>query len=218
MAAPGRVTTLLLAEYALRELTQREEMLRRRAITLQKTIVIESDKPELDKTNKAQLEKINEQLAEAQAQYPRKAYLLYGAESMLVSGFKEPYDSLRRDATWYMHEEMVQDCSDQGGCCSRKCGCCAQRSASNMKGAGHCTTECWCCIGYRGFELPEEDKEEIRKNFESRLEDQHSVYLLKVANWFFCPLEPQPKPRPMPQPKSRWKQIFERGSASKKRS
>lgn len=205
--ARRKITDLLLAEHALRELTQREETLYRRVIALQKATAIESDR--------AQLNKANEQLEETQAQYPRKEYALYRAESMLASKFKEAYDSLRRDARWFMREEMVQDCSDRGGCCSRECGCCAQRHLSKRKkGQGHCTTECGCCIGFRGFELPEEEKEEIRKDLESRLETRGSAYLKKLANWFFCPFKPQT----LSQPKSRWQKFFRWGATDERES
>ncbi|OQE16880.1 hypothetical protein PENFLA_c026G00117 [Penicillium flavigenum] len=59
-----KLTELFIAEHALRELTQLEEKLHHRAIALQKAIALESDG--------TQLEKANEQLEEAQSQYPRK--------------------------------------------------------------------------------------------------------------------------------------------------
>lgn len=150
-----KLTELFLTEHALRELVQRGEMLHHRAIALQKSMTI--------KLNGGQLEKTNKQFEETQAQYPTKEYALCRAEPMLPSKFKEAYDSLRRDARWFMRKEMIQDCSDRGGCCSRERECCEQRYLSRRKkGRGHCTTECGCCTGFRGFELPEEEKEEIR--------------------------------------------------------
>jgi hypothetical protein len=201
------VTDVLLAEHALRKLTQREETLHHRAMALQKTIAIESGRVQLDKTTpvestSAQLEKANQQLKEVQLQYPRKEDALYRVTSMVRPYFKELYDSLRRDPEWFMREELVQDCSDRGGCCSRECGCCAQRYLSpRKKGRGHCTIECRCCIGFRGFEFPEEEKEEIRRDFEARLKIEHSVYLVKLANWSFRPLKQH---QTLPKPKSRW--------------
>ncbi|CDM31728.1 unnamed protein product [Penicillium roqueforti FM164] len=114
-----RAMDLFLAEHALLEVTQCEETLHHRVIALQKATAIES--------NRAQLEEANKQLEEAQAQYLEKEYALYQAEYALDMHAKDAYDSLRRDAKWFMREEMVQDCSDRGGCCSRECGCCEQR-------------------------------------------------------------------------------------------
>ena len=142
-------------------------------------------------------------------QYPRKAYALYRAESMLRLEFKEAYDSLRRDVRWFMREEMVQDCSDRGGCCSRECGCCERRHLSKRKGKGHCTIECRCCISFQGFELPEEEKVEINKDLETRLQTWGLAYAIHLANCFFCPLKPQA---------SRRQQIFGRGFTYKKDS
>lgn len=190
----SRITDLLLAEQALREQMQREETLQRRATALQKVAAISSEQ--------AELQKANDQLEEAEAQYSRKQYALYRAESMLSSGFKELYDSLRHDTTWFMSEGMIQDCSDQSGCCSRECGCCLQRhSPKGKRVSGHCTSECWCCISFRGFDLPEEEKEEIRKDFRTRLEVSSSQYLRRLASWFFCPTKPK-------KPKSAWKKVL----------
>lgn len=192
-----KLTKLFLAEHALRELTQREETLHHKAIVLQKAMAIES--------NGAQLEKADKQLEEAQAQYSRKEYALYRAISVLRLELKDAYHSVRRDSRWFMREEMVQDCSDRGGCCSRGCGCCEQRHLSKRKkGIGHCTIECWCCIGFRGFELPEEEKEEISKDFETRVKQWDSGYAIHMANCFFCPLERQA----LSKPESQWQKIL----------
>ncbi|CAG8154536.1 unnamed protein product [Penicillium nalgiovense] len=219
-----RIADVLLAEHALRELSQREETLHHRVMALQKTIAIESDRLQPDKTTpvestRAELEKTNQQLKEFQLQYARKEYALYQATSMLTSYFKELYDNLRRDPKWFMREELVQDCSDRGGCCGRECGCCAQRceevkNSSQRKGRGHCTTECQCCIGFRGFEFPEEDKEEIRRDFKARVELRGSGYFIKLADWSFRPLKRQ-KPS---NPKSQWYRIFGMGSTDEKES
>ncbi|KGO71215.1 hypothetical protein PITC_062960 [Penicillium italicum] len=79
-----KLTEIFIAENALRELTQREETLQNRTLALQKAMAIESDG--------AQLEKANQQLEMTQAQYPRKEYALYRAESMLPPKFKKAYD------------------------------------------------------------------------------------------------------------------------------
>lgn len=191
------VTDLFLAERALREQMQREETLQHRATALQKVAATSSER--------AELQKANEQLEEAEGQFSRKQRALYRAESMLSPGFKELYDNLRHDTTWFMSEGMIQDCSDQNGCCSRECGCCLRRRSSKGKRvSGHCTPECWCCTSFRGFDLPEEEKEEIRKDFRARLEVSSSQYLSKVTTWFFCPKKPEIPPKL----KSGWKKLL----------
>jgi hypothetical protein len=176
---------------------QREEKLHLKAIALQKATDIESGGALLEATNK--------ELGEARAQYPKAEYALYRVESMLPWDFKQDYDSLRRNTAWFMREEMVQDCSDQGGCCSRECGCCTRRHLSQRKkGRGHCTFECWCCISFRGFELPEKEKKEIREDFKRRLEPWISYNLINWANRFFGSLKPQG----LSNPKSRWQQFL----------
>ncbi|KAJ5370169.1 uncharacterized protein N7496_006261 [Penicillium cataractarum] len=156
-----QVINILVAEYAIRELRQREEALNNRIVALQKAKAIDLECSELDKAN--------EKLEETRAKVPGKEYALYRAVSLLSSYFKDEYDRLRRDTKWFMREEMVQDCVDRGGCCSRGCGCCSQRPLHNGgKGDGHCTTECWCCTVYRGYEVPEDDKEEIRADLKKK--------------------------------------------------
>lgn len=210
---------MLLAEHALRELSQREESLHHRAMALQKTVAIESDRLQPDKTTpvestRAELENTNQQLKEIRLQYSRKEYALYRATSGLPPYFKELYDNLRRDPNWFMREELVQDCSDRGGCCSRECGCCAQRYMfQRKKGRGHCTTECQCCIGFRGFEFPEEDKEEIRRDFKARVELEDLAYFMKLTRWSFCPIKRQR----LSKQKLRWHRIFT-GSTDEKES
>ena len=192
----SRLTELFVAEHALREVMQREERLHHKVIALEKAVTLGTN------MNTMQFEDAKIALEESQLQYPIKEWALYQAECRLHSILKEPYDRLRRDPKWYMREEMVQDCSDRGGCCSRECGCCEQRHLSKKKkGRGHCTVECRCCIGFRGFEFPEEEKEEIRRDFEARLKIEHSVYLVKLANWSFRPLKQH---QTLPKPKSRW--------------
>ncbi|KAJ5371593.1 hypothetical protein N7517_003599 [Penicillium concentricum] len=112
-----KLADVLLAERALRELTWQP-------CPFIESYKAQSNKATAIESTRAQLEKANQQLKNAQLQYPRKEYALYRAERR---GLKEVYDSLRRDPKWFMREELVQDCSDRGGCCSRDCGCCAQR-------------------------------------------------------------------------------------------
>lgn len=134
---------------------------------------------------------------------------------MLRPTWRAVYDSIKDDddGIWFMCEEMVQDCSDRGGCCSRGCGCCARRRhlSKGEKGKGHCTSECWCCISCRGFDLPEEEKEEIASYMKRWLEEFSSPYLLNMANAFFCPLKPKVKSKPKAESQSTLRRLFERG-------
>ncbi|KAJ6189492.1 hypothetical protein N7519_004400 [Penicillium mononematosum] len=105
------IADVLLAEHALCELSQREETLHHRAMALQKTIDIESDRLQPDETTaaestRAELEKTNQQLKEFQLQYARKEHSLYQAISMLTPYFKELYDNLRRDPKWTVRIEV----------------------------------------------------------------------------------------------------------------
>lgn len=201
----SKLTELFLAEHALRELIQREEWLHHKVIALKKAMVIESN----ENSDTTEFDNANKQLQEIQAEYPSKEYALYRAECRFHLSFKDLYGSLRRDSKWFMREEMVQDCSDRGGCCGRECGCCERRHLSKRKkGRGHCTVECGCCIGFRGFELPKEQKQEISKDFETMLKEFDSAYIIHLANCFFCPLN---KPQ-----LSRWQRTFKKSSTHQK--
>ncbi|KGO68472.1 hypothetical protein PITC_070970 [Penicillium italicum] len=197
---------LFLAEQALRELTQREEWLHHKVLALQKAMAIASD----GKSDMTQFENAKKSLEETQVQYPKREYALYLAECRFHLKLKDAYDSLRHDTKWFMREEMVQDCSDRGGCCSRKCGCCEQRHLSRRtKGRGHCTIECECCIGFRGFELLEKQKQEMSNEFETMLKEYNSAYTIHLANCFFCPLKLKPQ-------LSRWERTFKKGTTPEK--
>ena len=184
-------------EYALRELAQRLEFLRKEIKGLEKMIDSE--------VNHSQLAQLNTELGEAQKKHALQIYQHYRAESLLAyNSFKDEYDSLRQDPSWYMRDELVQDCKDRGGCCSRACGCCAQRHLSpETKGLGHCTWDCHCCIYYRGFQFSEEEKEKARTEFGDNLRSWNPAYLLTMTNAFFTKVEPEPKPEPdsKPEPK-----------------
>ena len=134
---------LIIAEHALREQTQREEMLNHRAIALQKAIAIDPD-PNPDSTQ--QVREANEQLERGKkTTFKKKEQALYQAVSMLQLAWRDVYHKRKDDddAIWLMCEAMVHDCSDRGGCCRRGCECCAKRHLfKREKGKGHCTSEC----------------------------------------------------------------------------
>ncbi|CAG8165931.1 unnamed protein product [Penicillium salamii] len=185
------VAKLLITEKTLREDVQRAEVLRLRIPALRKAWAIESEAIQ-GKETKCQLEQAENELEEIEARSENTRYEIYQAECMLSAVYKEDYDALRRDPKWYMRKGLVQECADQGGCCSRQCGCCAKRGLSrNKKGSGHCTFECGCCIAFEGRELTKEQKKERRKDFRDRLERHSSQYILRMADLFICPLKHQ---------------------------
>ena len=87
-----------------------------------------------------------------------------------------------------MRDELVQECSDRGGCCSRGWNCCDHRAdvSTGAKGLetaryGHCTVERWCCINHRGFELSKEMKQRINDNFKARILEDDERFALSAA-------------------------------------
>lgn len=145
------ITDVIIAEHGLREVIQLEEKLQYKVTALQKAITLESDR--------TQFEEVSQELEDVQRQNHQKEYALYEAEIMLDRDLKCDLDHTRQKAMWYMRKDMVEDCSGRGGCCSRSCRCCSQRQLSKReKGRGHCTTECWCCTNWRGFELSHKEK------------------------------------------------------------
>ena len=186
-----RVIDILIAERTLREETQREEVLHKRVPTLRKALSIESETTQYEET-KGQLKKAEKELQDARVRLADTRHELYLAECNLWVSFKEDYDNIRRDPTWYMRAGLVQDCADQGGCCSRQCGCCKKRALTgNKKGNGHCTSECGCCAISSGIELTEEQKKKRRKEFKDALELPPGQLVLKMAYLFLCPVQHQ---------------------------
>lgn len=178
---PTVLRNVILAERAIRETVQREEAMRYKTNALLKAANIESNDTELETASK--------QLRELQVLYHHQEHALFLEETKIDRILKASYDRMRNKSTWFMREELVRECSDLGGCCSRNCGCCGKRHMSNRnKGRGHCTTECWCCSTYRGFELPQKNKDDMREAFIKALQGSSGVaYLLRTTNSFFCP-------------------------------
>ncbi|CAG7926330.1 unnamed protein product [Penicillium olsonii] len=192
------IRNLLTEDQNLRKQVQREERLHNQITALQKASAIESSTPELDE--------ITKELQETQKTYARKEHALYKAECLLHPVLKEAYIKLRRDATWFMREGLVQDCADRGGCCGRQCGCCAKRhlSTRRRRGEGHCTTECGCCISSRGYDLPKEEKDKISSEFVGMLESRLSPHFINLANGYISPA----KPHGLGKIESWWKEMF----------
>ncbi|CAG7925403.1 unnamed protein product [Penicillium olsonii] len=176
LCSPCSLADVFLAEQALRQHTQRIETLQNRARALRKDLAGKYDEAD-------------QEVEEAKVRREELDYSLYRAESMLSYNLKFFHNLMRDDPGWFMRKAMVRDCSDQGGCCSRQCGCCGKRQHSvEKRGMGHCTSECWCCLSFRGFDLSEREKERRREDLRARLEDQGSPHLLSLSEWFFCPI------------------------------
>ncbi|KAJ5609654.1 hypothetical protein N7528_010221 [Penicillium herquei] len=200
---PSTFSDMLFAEYVLRESVQREEMLQRMIRSLEKAAAIEPE-------GKSQLTEANSELDQVRAQCYRNQQALYRAEAVFPLSVKRDYYTLRTDEDWYMREEMVQDCAEKGGCCSRGCGCCARRKLSERcKGLGHCTSECWCCSEQRGFEISCEEKQEIQQKYKEMLEGETQAFLRHSTNCFVSPLKHQvPSKSLYSRFMSRWRLIF----------
>lgn len=173
-----RLLTIIRLDYELRLLAQREESLSHKARALKKTIDIKDDVEQKDydsEINCARVERL------------KKEYHMFTEVTVLPPWLKHEYKSLRLNPVWYMREEMVDDCADQGGCCSRGCGCCARRSLSqDTKTRGHCTLECWCCASFRDPSITEKDLKFIEFQREQLMKS--SRYFCDMANWYFRPI------------------------------
>lgn len=60
-----------------------------------------------------ELKKIREEI------YDRQHDLYMAVPQLSEQPFKAEFVNLRKDPTWYMRKELIKDCSDRDGCCSR---------------------------------------------------------------------------------------------------
>ncbi|KAJ5709172.1 hypothetical protein N7493_010506 [Penicillium malachiteum] len=84
---------MLVAEYALRESVQREEMLQDKIRSLEKAAAIEPE-------GKVQLEIANNELDRARREFYSNQQALYRAEAMFLPSVKDDYEKLRSDESW----------------------------------------------------------------------------------------------------------------------
>ncbi|KAJ5721875.1 uncharacterized protein N7483_009809 [Penicillium malachiteum] len=98
---------------------------------------------------------------------------------------RHAFDLWRSHPKWYMHQLLTEDCASKNGCCARRCGCCSSREPSPMRklGVGHCTLECHCCRKARGFEVPEEVKDMLKKEFRDTIYMLLKHRIFRVATW-----------------------------------
>ncbi|CAG8206507.1 unnamed protein product [Penicillium salamii] len=129
-----------------------------------------------------------QQATEILRRYSEAEYNLYAAEGRLPIGtINNEYHSLRQSSTWYLRQELVDDCAKRGGCCSRNCGCCQTRHerAVRNKGLGHCTPSCGCCTSERGFGYSAEENQSFVDGLKSQLYNDNPAYTVHMAEVFF---------------------------------
>lgn len=165
---------ILLAEYCLREIVQREQLLNSKIVLAERNGYKEAG--------------CHDELIQLLRQYSKAEYDLYIAESRLPIGpVHESYHTLRQNPVWFLRPELVEDCKARGGCCGRACGCCQTRHerTARPKGFGHCTPSCECCISERGFEYSPEELKSFAENFKNQLRDDNPAYVVQMADVFF---------------------------------
>ncbi|KAJ5731921.1 hypothetical protein N7493_003402 [Penicillium malachiteum] len=98
---------------------------------------------------------------------------------------RRAFDLWRSHTKWYMHQMLKDDCASRNGCCARGCGCCHLREPSPKRklGVGHCTVECGCCRNARGFEVSEEDKRVLKKEYRAMMNRLPEHRIILVATW-----------------------------------
>ncbi|OQD85349.1 hypothetical protein PENANT_c010G07539 [Penicillium antarcticum] len=137
---------LFTVERDLRMPVQREEHMRTKGRAYLKAINSTEDKVKV-----CELDSL---LNEVNRKYFEKELELHECElDLFKRPLKEMYDTLRKDSTWYLRTELVEDCIAKGGCYSRDCGCCQKRhwTSKRSRGIGHCTVECGSCVMIRRY-------------------------------------------------------------------
>lgn len=142
--------------------------------------------PRVTKSHEKGIEILQHKLDDVKYQHSQLSHKLYEIETMLPGLVKKNYELIRKDPKWYMRKELVKDCADRGGCCGRDCGCCVLRAKhSYKKGVGHCTVECFCCVGFRGFRPSPEEKRDILKGMTMILKCDIATHFVRMVNAYF---------------------------------
>ncbi|CAG7969456.1 unnamed protein product [Penicillium olsonii] len=165
---------ILLAEYCLREIVQREKLLKSKILLAERNGYKEAG--------------CHEELIQLLRQYSKAEYDLYVAESRLPIGpVHKSYHTLRQNPVRFLRPELVEDCKARCGCCGRTCGCCRTRheQSTRPKGLGHCTPSCECCINERGFEYSPEEITSFAEDFKNQLQDDNPAYIVQMADISF---------------------------------
>jgi hypothetical protein len=166
------------AEYRLREIVQQERSLESKARATKKAV-----------GNEKEAARYEEELTDLRRRYSEAEHDFYLAQTIIPPGpLRRSYNTLRENPTWYLREELVDDCVKRGGCCSRKCGCCQHRheETERDRGTGHCTPSCGCCAIVRGFEYTTAEKDELLARLTSKMyEANNPGYITYLARALF---------------------------------
>lgn len=161
------IRDFLEVELALRECTQREVAAKRELETAYERLQQESlEESEEEKNSEVEaLEKNIENLGKEYWFLERKWWSERIGSLFVCLG--EGITLWRNTPSWWMHERLVMDCINRGGCCGRACNCCSDRRniPGRLHARGHCTKWCHCCKEARGFELSSERLEELDSMF-----------------------------------------------------
>ncbi|CAG8947814.1 unnamed protein product [Penicillium salamii] len=102
--------------------------------------------------------------------------------ALLPGPQERAFELWRSHPRWYMHRELIKECTSRQGCCSRDCGCCVNRKIDESRhlGVGHCTVECACCERARGFKISNKTKERMKKLYRILNNDNLDYRSLKI--------------------------------------
>lgn len=154
--------------------------------TAQIAICRKAIRPHVTKSREKGILILQRKLEDVKSQHMELSRRLYEVEVILPEFVRQNYDWIRQDPKWYMRRELVKDCVDRGGCCGRDCGCCALRARRYYeKGVGHCTIECLCCVGCRGFRPSVGEKSDTLKGMTMILKCDLPTHFVRMVNGFF---------------------------------
>lgn len=169
---------IIAVEYDCRRMIQEEEFTQGAIKELPK--VKNDEDMEFLRENKETLRKLR-------SMRPIMRPMLYLKVVKLPQRLKKAYDKIRQNPTWYLREELVNNCKGMGGCCGRSCRCCESRhlGRDDTVGIGHCTIACWCCAYYRDSRYDGKEGVEIEKVWKDQLVSSNPSYLLMMAEAYF---------------------------------
>ncbi|KAJ5961246.1 uncharacterized protein N7479_008396 [Penicillium vulpinum] len=167
---------IIIAEYLLREIVQREQFLKNK-VRASKKLAEDQDKET----------RYDEALRNLLRQYSEAEYELYLTETMLPVGrIKQSYDSLRQNPTWYLRKELVEDCVKRGAAVVKAVDA-VKLAMKKLKETRYWTIE-------RGFEYTTNERECLVDDFKPKLYDNNPACVIQMAEAFFL-LPPEEKPQ-----------------------